>query len=816
MKKKWTFVSAVLICNLLLLSGAQAITLDIYIDDPDFNNLPDTYFHAGLYLLGESQWDSDGSAFTHGPGYHWGTDWDMPAPPCSENGLPDVYAVGHTGFSVHQLLEEIYQPETTYTLSCVIGDPFVNEGFPSQNLNWTLQLYVWDEQSETRIPVASTDFQSSGIRIDTYDTWHEISLVYTTGTSDDHLGERIGIDIYDPNTLRELASDCFKLTGTSDTYCQLNMSTNFAETSHMVSPAVGTHYYLGPARTITVSAIPSAVICPDLYEFSNWTGNVANTGSVTTTIDLTTGTPENVQAVYTKTASSCASVSMYILNHRFEIPDITPGDDRVWPVPGWNGNYWVEDAPVSGNPASYFNSFPDPTGQQYIKVYADGDEIIQELFNTYQANGTYTLTMDVGQGKPFVYWYDDWYIRLTQFDPVKGAEVILAEANQSTDGEPALGGWISVSCNVTMDDGTDPCSVVDLPIRIVMGGENNVCFDNVTLTGTGLNETRNLTTAADPPALGGFIEPTPGTVAYPYGAVVLLDADSTVVNCPDTYSFNNWGGDVNLPDPESEEPTTVTMNKDQNVTAEYVIDNLCADDCHPLPPGDYSVNCIVNLGDVGTLGERWGLPGEIPVPCGGFECGVFGRINDGVARPWYDHNVRSYILTEDCEYGESYCMPQAACNPNDEIILYTEYGEVFQVVPNTIYEPNEIYILTAAVATVSAAYPPHDSTDYVLKLYYVEDGGDPTRLADQVVLAQGGKDELGVTPIAGVWQDVSLSYQCTDPAAFGKEVGIYLGGIGGVSGFLVHDCARLFSTQDLNDWDEVAEIHQNWLTDNRP
>lgn len=85
------------------------------------------------------------------------------------------------------------------------------------------------------------------------------------------------------------------------------------------------------------------------------------------------------------------------------------------------------------------------------------------------------------------------------------------------------------------------------------------------------------------------------------------------INCPDVYSFDHWEGDVT--DPNSAN-TTIFMDSDKTVTAIFVDDRQCGDECHPYPAGDVNKDCLVNQIDVlmfknlidtfiGTIQSNW-------------------------------------------------------------------------------------------------------------------------------------------------------------------------------------------------------------------
>jgi len=76
------------------------------------------------------------------------------------------------------------------------------------------------------------------------------------------------------------------------------------------------------------------------------------------------------------------------------------------------------------------------------------------------------------------------------------------------------------------------------------------------------------------------------------------------INCPDVYRFDHWEGagivDPTLPD------TNVLMDGDKTITAVFVDDRTCGDECHPnFQLGDHNHDCYVNVVDFAMFLSRW-------------------------------------------------------------------------------------------------------------------------------------------------------------------------------------------------------------------
>jgi len=74
------------------------------------------------------------------------------------------------------------------------------------------------------------------------------------------------------------------------------------------------------------------------------------------------------------------------------------------------------------------------------------------------------------------------------------------------------------------------------------------------------------------------------------------------IDCPEVYRFDHWEGDVENPNSAN---TRVFMNTDKIITAVFVDDRQCGDECHPYPAGDISKNCIVDFNDFILFFQSW-------------------------------------------------------------------------------------------------------------------------------------------------------------------------------------------------------------------
>jgi len=94
---------------------------------------------------------------------------------------------------------------------------------------------------------------------------------------------------------------------------------------------------------------------------------------------------------------------------------------------------------------------------------------------------------------------------------------------------------------------------------------------------------------------------TPDVGTHSCGGWVSIKAER-FVNCPDVYQFDHWEGDVTDPNSSS---TTINMDANKSVTAVFVDERQCGDECHPYPIGDLDKDCEVTFGDFALFASHW-------------------------------------------------------------------------------------------------------------------------------------------------------------------------------------------------------------------
>lgn len=95
---------------------------------------------------------------------------------------------------------------------------------------------------------------------------------------------------------------------------------------------------------------------------------------------------------------------------------------------------------------------------------------------------------------------------------------------------------------------------------------------------------------------------TPSIGDHNLGGIVEINAEQ-FIDCPSVYQFHHWEGDVN--DPNSAN-TTVFMDSDKIITAVFVDNRECGDECHPDNLfGDYNHDCIIDFNDFAHFTNNW-------------------------------------------------------------------------------------------------------------------------------------------------------------------------------------------------------------------
>ena len=223
----------------------------------------------------------------------------------------------------------------------------------------------------------------------------------------------------------------------------------------------------------------------------------------------------------------------------------------------------------------------------------------------FQDNGSMmTLNfsgLDLGAGHGIIYhdlgsntWDDQWHHYVATYDPVAG--IMSGDLDDGTSYVEAaiVSGTINTGDAMQVYIATN--RYYDQTYNRGFNGE----IDEVKIYQLGAPEPYTLTVGAIPGEVG-TVTPAPGSHEYNQCAKVELIAED-FVDCPDTYVFSHWQGDVAT---SSAPRTMVLMDSDKTVTAVFGVSRECGDQCHPKPAEDLTGDCKVNLDDVYMLVGKW-------------------------------------------------------------------------------------------------------------------------------------------------------------------------------------------------------------------
>lgn len=139
--------------------------------------------------------------------------------------------------------------------------------------------------------------------------------------------------------------------------------------------------------------------------------------------------------------------------------------------------------------------------------------------------------------------------------------------------------------------------------RIIPDGNGFVAVDAGNCFGIALrsSETFNLMVSVEPNFIDSVV-PAVGEYEHYRGEWVYINAPRDP-NCPVTYKFDHWEGDVEDPNAQSQ---YLTMNGNRTIKAVYVADTaVCGDECHPILKGDLNEDCYINLEDFAIYAASW-------------------------------------------------------------------------------------------------------------------------------------------------------------------------------------------------------------------
>jgi hypothetical protein len=154
--------------------------------------------------------------------------------------------------------------------------------------------------------------------------------------------------------------------------------------------------------------------------------------------------------------------------------------------------------------------------------------------------------------------------------------------------------WTVIDANSVASDIYEP--VID----VLMDG-NIMVTANYAISTT--SQCVSLTIETNPVGLEALVTPAAGqTYEFAMGETVSLSALEHLTDCPNRFDFAGWTGNVEDPEASS---TTITLNGNETVVANYADVRACGDVCHPFPEGDLNRDCEVTLDDFAVIAQNW-------------------------------------------------------------------------------------------------------------------------------------------------------------------------------------------------------------------
>jgi hypothetical protein len=258
-------------------------------------------------------------------------------------------------------------------------------------------------------------------------------------------------------------------------------------------------------------------------------------------------------------AALCSEVA--IVNSSFEDPVTDDGSFQDPNIPGW-----TKEKPTSVyrifNPADSYEIQP-VDGDNFLWLAPAGPSAILSQTTGYmiESQSVYEFSINIGCISSH-FGYDlssAFYTVVLYASDGSNIELIYSSGAQPLQ-SPS---WSQLKVRF---NSAEYSSMVGKYFKILLAGKM-VMFDDVRITYGGLKQ---LTIETSPSEAGiDTVMPVVGDYACYEGEIVDLEAYSFVV-CPDVYNFTGWSGDVA---DATASMTTVTMDADKTIAANFVIDS---------------------------------------------------------------------------------------------------------------------------------------------------------------------------------------------------------------------------------------------------
>ena len=312
-------------------------------------------------------------------------------------------------------------------------------------------------------------------------------------------------------------------------------------------PTAGDHPYR-EGQTVTIEALPGAG-----YLFVNWTGDVADASANPTTVTMDsnktitahfTSVTHTLTIASTDGGSTSPSEGDYLYAEGVSVP-ITANADDGWTFVSWTGSgVGAVDNPLEAS--------------TFITMNAD-----YSITANFARTRTLTIAI-VGNGST---------------DPEEG-EHEYAEGETVTITATPESGWQFDGWSGDLTGSTNPGT-------ITITGDTSVTANFSQITGP----TYTLTVAIE----------GEGSTTPPAGENVFAQGDDIGITATpaEGWTFDSWTGDVDYIADTSAMSTTITMNGDYSITANFVEGVLEAIDQEVTTPGDTPVEIILTASNPG-------------------------------------------------------------------------------------------------------------------------------------------------------------------------------------------------------------------------
>ncbi len=284
------------------------------------------------------------------------------------------------------------------------------------------------------------------------------------------------------------------------------------------NPSVGTHDY-GDGVVVGITATPASG-----YQFVNWTGDVANPNSASTTVTMNANKTVTANFVLSRTLTMAVSPSgggttnPAIGDHNYA--DGTVVSLTATPAAGYQFTGWTGDVASSGSASTTVTMSSNRTVTANFSAIPD--QSILTISVSPSGGGTTSPTVGT-------HAYDNGAVVTIMATPAAGYQFV---------------NWTG-----------DVANPNDASTTVTMSANKTVTA-NFTLI------TRTLAIAVSPSG-GGMTDPAAGSHAYDHGTVVNITATPA-----SGFQFTGWTGDVTSPGSAA---TTVTMDADKNITANFSV-----------------------------------------------------------------------------------------------------------------------------------------------------------------------------------------------------------------------------------------------------